>query len=289
MLRALIVDDEGIERRGIAMLIERLMLPFEVVDADDGETALTLLRKERFDLLLTDIRMPFMDGLTLAHEARKLYPELYIIIFSAYADFSTAQRAMQDSVCRYLLKPVNVLEFNAVMREVAEKIQKDREALSRQSRLEQEILRYREREAASQANWFQRNREEAGESAPETDGAPEGAQKSVSQAVNLALEIIRREYAQELTLGDVAKRVYLTSSYLSSIFRRETGKSFIRYLNNYRLDRAEELLRTTNRPVGDIASGVGFAGQSYFIMLFRERYGCTPQQYRTNCGGRRPL
>ena len=124
MLRALIVDDEGIERRGIAMLIERLMLPYQTRDASNGEAALEILRRERFDVLLTDIRMPFMDGLSLAHEARRLYPELYIIIFSAYADFTNAQRAMQENVTRYLLKPVNVLEFKAVMTEVAEKIEK---------------------------------------------------------------------------------------------------------------------------------------------------------------------
>ena len=80
MLKALIVDDEGIERRGIAMLVERLSLPYDTRDAANGEDALTLLRQERFDVLITDIRMPFMDGLALAHEARRLCPEIYILI-----------------------------------------------------------------------------------------------------------------------------------------------------------------------------------------------------------------
>ena len=281
MLKALIVDDEGIERRGIAMLIERLMLPYQTRDASNGEAALEILRRERFDVLLTDIRMPFMDGLSLAHEARRLYPELYIIIFSAYADFTNAQRAMQENVTRYLLKPVNVLEFKAVMTEVAEKIEKGRQASARQSELEKEILRYREKEALAQAAMF---RTGAGE-----DGAV-GRSKVIEEArpagraVALAQEIIAREYASELTLGDVADRVFLTPSYLSTIFRKEMGESFVRYLNNYRLDKAAEFLRDTNRQVGDIGRDVGFTNNSYFIMLFRERFGCTPQQYRLTNG-----
>ena len=281
MLRALIVDDEGIERRGIAMLIERLMLPYQTQDASNGEAALEILRKERFDVLLTDIRMPFMDGLSLAHEARRLYPELYIIIFSAYADFTNAQRAMRENVTRYLLKPVNVLEFKAVMTEIAEKIEKGRQASARQSELEKEILRYREKEALAQAAMF---RTGAGED--RTVGRSKGIEeaKPAGRAVVMVQEIIAREYASELTLGDVADRVFLTPSYLSTIFRKETGESFVRYLNNYRLDKSAEFLRDTNRQVGDIGRDVGFTNNSYFIMLFRERFGCTPQQYRLTNG-----
>ena len=283
MLRALIVDDEGIERRGIAMLVQRLALPYEARDAANGEEALALLRRERFDVLLTDIRMPFMDGLELAHEARRLYPELYIIILSAYADFKKAQQAMKENVYRYLLKPVNVLEFKQVMCEAADRIEQGREASARLTRLEQEILKYRGQDALHRPP-------EAGSDAqpvPEPSEIPDAVEpKRVSHAVELVLEIIRSEYATRLSLQDVADRVYLNPSYISNIFRREMGESFVRYLNNYRLDRAAEALRETNRPVGDIRQAAGFTGDSYFIMLFRDRFGCTPQQYRTGQDGR---
>lgn len=283
MLKALIVDDEGIERRGIAMIVKRLALPYEVHDAANGEEALALLKSERFDVLLTDIYMPFMDGLTLAHEARALYPELYIIILSAYADFQKAQQAMQENVYRYLLKPVNVLEFKDVMCEAADRIEQGRESSARMTWLEQEILKYRRQDAASHGP------KPDAESAPaEADDAGKGEAergeaRRISHAVELAVDIIHREYATRLSLQDVAARVYLNPSYISSIFRREMGESFVRYLNNYRLDRAAEALRGTNRPVGEIRRAVGFTGDSYFIMLFRDRFGCTPQQYRTGC------
>ena len=289
MLRALIVDDEGIERRGIAMIVKRLALPYEVQDAANGEEALALLRRERFDVLLTDIYMPFMDGLTLAHEARALYPELYIIILSAYADFQKAQQAMQENVYRYLLKPVNVLEFKEVMCEAANRIEQGRENSARMTWLEQEILRYRRQDAASQAPKPEAERAcQPAEDAGEGD-AERGEARRVSHAVELALEIIHREYATRLSLRDVAERVYLNPSYISSIFRRETGESFVRYLNSYRLDRAAEALRGTNRPVGEIRQAVGFTGDSYFIMLFRDRFGCTPQQYREGRENREDL
>ena len=271
MLKALIVDDEGVERRGIAMLIKRLMLPYETRDAANGADALELLRAERFDVLLTDIRMPFMDGLQLAHEARRLYPEICIIILSAYADFRNAQQAIRENVYRYLLKPVDVQEFQQIMVSVAENIARGRAASDRLSQLEQEILRYKRKAAAAPAS-------------PEPPEEPAVSDGRVAHAVNQALKIIREEYASRLGLSDVAERVYLNPSYFSTLFRREVGESFVRYLNNYRLDRAAEALRAGNQSVSEIRRAVGFSGDSYFIMLFRDRFGCTPQQYRSGEG-----
>jgi len=270
MLRALIVDDEGIERRGLAMLIRRFSLPFETMDAPNGAEALRLIREQHFDVLLTDIRMPFMDGIQLAHEAREACPELYIIIFSAYADFRKAQAAMREDVARYLLKPVDVEEFRQVMEEAAEQIRKGRAASERVTRLEREILAYR-----------RKAREEAPRSPEAREEQPDPGRPR-APAVEEVLEIIRREYGTPLGLNEVADRVYLNPSYLSTLFRKEVGKSFVRYLNDYRLERAAEALRADSRPVGEIRKAVGFSGDSYFIGLFRERYGCTPQQYRAS-------
>ena len=269
MFKALIVDDEGIERRGLSMLIRRLDLPFETKDAPNGADALSLLQQEHFDVLLTDIRMPFMDGIQLAHEARQLFPDLYIIIFSAYADFRKAQQAMKENVGRYLLKPVDVMEFSQVMRDAEDRIRKGRAEADRLTMLEQEILAFRRRDPGAVPVHH------AGP-AP----LPEDA-RTMAPAVEAVLEIIRKEYSTPLGLNDIAERVYLNPSYLSTLFRREVGKSFVRYLNDYRLERAAEALLADNRPVGEIRKAVGFSGDSYFIALFRERYGCTPQQYRT--------
>ncbi len=271
MLSALIVDDERIERSGLAMLVRRLSLPFETYDAPNGADALNMLKQRPFDVLLTDIRMPFMDGIQLAHEARKLCPETCVIIFSAYADFRNAQQAMREDVFRYLLKPVDVMEFKQVMLEAANRIEKGRAASDRMTMLEQEILAYRTRK-------HRPGKEQDGQDA----GAEKPGAKNLSPAVAKALSIIREEYGSGLGLNEMSERVYLNPSYFSTVFRREVGESYVRYLNNYRLERAAEALKAGNKPVGEIRREVGFSGDSYFIALFRERYGCTPLQFRLN-------
>ncbi len=286
-MKALIVDDEGIERRGVTMLIRKLGLPFETDEASNGEIALGKLKSGAFDVLLTDIKMPFMDGLTLAHEARMLYPELPIVVFTAYADFAKAQRAIRENVCSYLLKPVIVLEFKSVMEQVAAKIENRRVRTTQQTKLEREIRSYRIREAKLNAAMSGAEREDVPDvlhqllsRKPDTDTDAE----PTNRAIVLALHIIHTEYMTELTQKDVAERVFLTPSYFSTLFRRQTGKSFVHYLNEYRLDQAMELLRGGNRPVREIAKQVGYCSDSYFILQFKERLHCTPQQYRSGIG-----
>lgn len=255
-LRALVVDDEGIERRGLSMLFARLALPYDVEEASNGEEAMAKLRTGAFDVLLTDIQMPFMDGLSLSHEVRKLFPEMPIIVFTAHADFDKAQRAIQERVSRYLLKPVNVLEFKEVMEETARSLLKDRHLNTQPTHLEAEIRAYRQNEE----------------------------QRGLHHTVSLALEMIRVEYMTDLTLRSVADRLYVTPSYFSTLFGRETGKSFVHYLNDYRLKQSQRMLIETSLPVKEIGSAVGFSSVSYFIQRFKEHFGCTPQQYRSAQG-----
>lgn len=265
-LSALIVDDEKIERRGLAMLFEKLSLPFAVEDAANGEEAMKKLKAKPYDVLLTDIQMPFMDGLSLSHEARKLFPHMPIVIFTAFADFEKAQRAIQERVVRYLLKPVNVIEFKELMEDIANLAPKRQQAAKHQSKLERDILEYRSNEMAAYGGGAQ------------LSGA--ASRQTNHHTVRLALEIIHREYMTDLGLSEVAERLFITPPYFSTLFRREVGKSFVHYLNDYRLQHAAVLLLTSSRPVKEIAAAIGFPSNSYFIQLFREKHGCTPQQYR---------
>ncbi|OPJ60024.1 response regulator [Clostridium oryzae] len=122
MLTILIADDEREEREGIAFLIDEYDFELNVLFADDGRTALSCLKQQHVDILFTDIRMPFMEGLPLISEAIKLYPKLKIILFSGFSEFEYAKKAMSLGVSDYILKPVNVDEFRHVMETVIEKI-----------------------------------------------------------------------------------------------------------------------------------------------------------------------
>lgn len=120
MYRILVVDDEIAERDGLRFLIEEYKLPLIVVEATDGEAAWKYLQENPVDILMTDIKMPFMDGLQLTAKARAIYSGLKIIIFSAYDQFEYAKEAIKLNVIYYILKPVIVDEFLDVMNRVIE-------------------------------------------------------------------------------------------------------------------------------------------------------------------------
>ena len=138
--KILLVDDERSEREGISFLIDKFSYPLEIKQAANGQKALELMKKESFDILFTDVKMPIMDGLELSKEVAASYPETMIIIYSAYSEFDFAKKAMEAGVVNYLLKPVEVDEFKKCMDSVLEKIEKNREN-SRQDQEQQEMVR----------------------------------------------------------------------------------------------------------------------------------------------------
>ena len=107
MLKIFLAEDEVIVRETIKRMIPWEDLGFELVgEAADGEMALPLLLRQKPDLLITDIKMPFMDGLTLAKVAKKEIPGLKVVILSGYDDFNYAKQAINIGVEDYLLKPI---------------------------------------------------------------------------------------------------------------------------------------------------------------------------------------
>ena len=118
MYRILIVDDEKIERNGIRFLLQKLGAEFQISEAQNGKVALEILQKEEIDILLTDVKMPFMDGMELIERVRTLQLELAIVIFSGHNEFEYAKKAMQAGVYDYILKPVDPKEFENTMNRV---------------------------------------------------------------------------------------------------------------------------------------------------------------------------
>lgn len=122
MITVLIADDEWIEREGIRSVLEMSPYPFKIHMAQNGREALKYLKTEPVDLLFTDVKMPFMDGITLMQEIRKQNTELRIIVFSAFAEFQYAQSAMEYQAMHYLLKPVDPEKLLEMVNQLAEEI-----------------------------------------------------------------------------------------------------------------------------------------------------------------------
>lgn len=116
LYRILLVDDEEEVRKSIIKKIDWNSTGFQVVgDAENGEDALEKIEALEPDLIITDIRMPYMDGLSLAERIRQKYPSMKIVIFSGYDDFEYAKQAIKLNVTEYILKPVNVEEMTAIL------------------------------------------------------------------------------------------------------------------------------------------------------------------------------
>lgn len=119
LYRIILVDDEEEVRQSIIKKINWEEAGFSVVgDAENGEEALEKVEVLEPDVILTDIRMPYMDGLTLAERVRQKYPSIKIVIFSGYDDFEYAKRAIKLNVTEYILKPVNMEELTAILKRI---------------------------------------------------------------------------------------------------------------------------------------------------------------------------
>lgn len=128
MLKVFLVEDEVVIRNGI-----KKNIPWEkegflfAGEASDGELAYPMIKKEKPDILITDIKMPFMDGLELSRIVKKEMPQIKILILSGYNDFDYAKTAINIGVTQYLLKPVSSQKLLETVKEIGAQIEKERE------------------------------------------------------------------------------------------------------------------------------------------------------------------
>ncbi len=145
MLKVFLVEDESIVREGLKNNIPWQEYGYQFMgEASDGEMALPMIRKIRPDVLITDIKMPFMDGLALSQIVTQEIPDIKIIIISGYDEFEYAQRAIRVGVEQYLLKPVTRGALRKVLLEIREKIETEQEQKSYLDTFQNEMKEYEE-------------------------------------------------------------------------------------------------------------------------------------------------
>ena len=141
LYRIILVDDEEEVRKGIIHKIDWEALGFQVVgDAENGQDALEKIEQLEPDVVMTDIRMPYMDGLTLTSWIRQKYPSVKVLIFSGFDDFEYAQKAIKLNVTEYILKPVNVEELTRILNRVRENLDQEIEQRRDVDRLRESYL-----------------------------------------------------------------------------------------------------------------------------------------------------
>ena len=128
--RVLLVDDEEDIRVGISRKMDWASLDLELVgEAENGQDALELAEQLKPDIVLTDIKMPFMDGLELCRILTVRLPASKFVIFSGFDDFEYAKQAIQMNVSEYILKPINAAELTAVLQRLRGQLDTERAEL----------------------------------------------------------------------------------------------------------------------------------------------------------------
>ena len=123
MYTLLIADDEPLIRNGVKKIIDWESLGFsEIFLAEDGQEALDIIRKNHVDLVLTDIVMPFMDGLELTEILSREFPQIHVVILTGHEDFQYAQKSVGLGVKNYILKPIGAESLYKEMKEICEKL-----------------------------------------------------------------------------------------------------------------------------------------------------------------------
>ncbi|MFC6200655.1 helix-turn-helix transcriptional regulator [Lactiplantibacillus nangangensis] len=105
-------------------------------------------------------------------------------------------------------------------------------------------------------------------------------QPSFSKNVRQVIDIVAQEYAQDLSLTQVADRLHLNPVYLGQLFKKEVHTSFSKYLNQHRIDQAKEMLTHTDESISNIALDIGYTNSGYFYKNFRLICDISPKEYR---------
>ncbi|CAG5091006.1 Two component transcriptional regulator, AraC family [Thermobacillus xylanilyticus] len=251
----LLVDDEPHALEGLQLMVDWERFGFRVAGTcRDGEEAMLRIRIDPPDLVVTDIRMPVMDGLALIEEAQRAgHRDLLFVIASGYHDFEYAARAVRLGVSHYLTKPVIPSEAEEMLGRLAAEL--------------------RERERADLAS--------DDIEPPEASHAPEtgGIQAEVA-------EYLRAHYRRSLTIREIAERFYVHPVYLGQSFARKYGIGILDYVHELRIEEAKRLLESTDMTLGAIAESVGYNAYQYFLKQFERRTGMKPAAYRLRASGK---
>ena len=124
LARILIVDDEDVVLKSCLRILQKL--DYEVETAYSGQTALDLMEKKQYDIVLTDLMMPGMDGMQLLEEIKNRYPEVIVIIFTGFATVETARQALKAGAFDYIPKPFTPEELRTVIVNAVKNIKKEK-------------------------------------------------------------------------------------------------------------------------------------------------------------------
>lgn len=251
MYKVVIIDDEPIIVEGLRKSIHWDDWNCKVVGtAGNGAEGLEIIAQEKPNIVISDISMPGMDGLTMIASLKSQYEQMQITILTGFRDFDYAQQAIKLGVTRFLLKPSKMEEIEEAVAAMV-------------SRLKEWNI---EEEEMIESETFDN--------------------VASSFVVKNALAYIEANYKQKLKLSEVAEQTYVSQWHLSKLLNRHTGQNFSEILNGVRIEKAKELLKEPGLRIGDIAEEIGFLDMAHFSRVFKKQVGISANEYRNTILGK---
>lgn len=250
MYKVAIIDDEPIIVEGLMRIIQWEKYNCKVIaTANDGMEGITLIKEHKPNIIISDIAMPGLDGLSMIAALKSEYPNLMISILTGYRDFDYAQKAIKLGVTRFMLKPSNLDEIEEALKAMIQELK------------ERNILGAEDKDVSEENNVT-------------------GLTDTGSFIVKNAIKYIEENYNQKLTLSEVAEKTYVSQWHLSKLLNRHTQQNFSELLNNVRIKEAKKLLKCPELRIGDVAEEVGFIDMAHFSRVFKKTTGMSANEYR---------
>lgn len=243
MIKILIADDELIERRYLKDLFDKYPELYTVVgEAKNGQEVFRQVAQQSPDVIILDINMPLIDGLTSAREIKLRYPNIIILLNTAYAEFEFAKKALDYRLDAYLLKPAGEA---LILQTIENCIRNRRSAFTEASN---DLLAI----------------------APELDQDP----------IDRVVDYIDHNLQQALTLDALAEIAHFTPSYLSRVFHERKGMTVTAYIAQVRIEQSKFFLVHSSISIQEVAYRSGFQSTSNFNRVFKQHTGLTPLEWR---------
>lgn len=244
MYRMLICDDENYILEMLENNIKWNGMKIEVSDtAINGQIGFNKFNTGRFDIVLTDIRMPVMSGIEMARKIRQMDKNVQIIFLTSYEEFEYAKSAIEVNACGYVLKPFDENDLLGAVRVAVER-------LDHMAKI------------------------------PKDEKEEGGAAGEVNFIVNNVNKYIKDNIRKKITMKDVSEFLGYSPNYIGQIYKKNTGMYVTDYIIKVKMEYAKNLLKIPQNQVGMIADMLGYSDQAYFIKQFKEYYGVTPKIFR---------
>jgi len=250
LIKVMIVDDEKYVRMGIKNDTDWALIGCEVVaEASNGEMALDMAGQFRPDLVISDIKMPKMDGIELAGRLLEKYPDTKVIFLTAYNEFEYARQAVRLGVSDYLLKPFHDGELEGAIQRL---LHLHPNASAAQAELENEMIPLKRKEEIE------------------------------NRYVQAAIEYIEKNYSdKDFSIGKLSESISVSEGHISRLFKAETEISINNYLTRYRIRKSMDFLKDVQSKVYEVAEKVGYQDIAYFSNTFKKLVGTAPSEYQS--------